>query len=203
MEIKDVYGTVIFALEGAKTVLEVVKAAIEAKKSLSDANLSGSNLIGSYLRGANLSGANLIVANLSGAKLSDANLSGAYLIGANLIDANLRDAKNAELAIAKISFIPETGSFEAWKKCRYEVIVKLLIPEDAKRSHATERKCRASKAVVLDIFGADEGVSIHDSKVVYRKGETITPDSFDEDRWNVCAPGIHFFITRLEAEDYR
>jgi len=218
MEIKDIYGTVIFALEGAKTVLEVVKAAIEAKKSLSGAYLSGADLRGAYLRDANLSGADLIGANLSGANLRDANLSGADLsdanlsgadlsgadlIGANLSGANLRDAKNAELAIAKISFIPETGSFEAWKKCRDGVIVKLLIPEDAKRSHATERKCRASKAVVLDIFGADEGVSIHDSKVVYRKGETITPDSFDEDRWNVCAPGIHFFITRLEAEDYR
>src|ERR1700743_1248204 len=46
LEIKDIYGTVIFALEGAKTVLEVVKAAIEAKKSLRDANLSDANLSG-------------------------------------------------------------------------------------------------------------------------------------------------------------
>jgi hypothetical protein len=27
-------------------------------------------------------------------------------------------------------------------------------------------------------------------------------DAFDENRWNECSHGIHFFITRKEAEDY-
>ena len=81
MEIRSIYGNVIFALEGAKTVLEVVKAALEAKKSLSDADLRDANLSDADLRGANLSGANLSDADLSGANLSGANLSGANLRG--------------------------------------------------------------------------------------------------------------------------
>lgn len=36
----------------------------------------------------------------------------------------------------------------------------------------------------------------------YRVGETVRPDRFDDDRWNECAPGVHFFITRAEAETY-
>lgn len=27
-------------------------------------------------------------------------------------------------------------------------------------------------------------------------------DSFDEDRWNECSHGIHFFINKQEAIDY-
>jgi uncharacterized protein DUF5758 len=83
------------------------------------------------------------------------------------------------------------------------VLVKLLIPENAKRSHGAERKCRASKAIVLEIFGATEGRSSWDSALVYRKGETVVPDSFDRDRWNVCSHGIHFLPTRIEAEEYQ
>lgn len=82
-------------------------------------------------------------------------------------------------------------------------MVKLLITEDAKRSHGSERKARASKVVVLDVIGATEGISSYDTGIVYRKGETVVPiNGFDEDRWNTCGSGIHFFLTRLEAEAY-
>ena len=141
-------------------------------------------------------------ADLSGANLREANLRGADLHGANLRGANLHGAKNTSLVLAQIQFIPTEGAFIGWKKCRDSVVVKLSIPEDAMRSHGTERKCRASKAVCLEVFGADEGVSINTASVIYRKGETITPDSFDTDRWNTCSHGIHFFLTREEAEAY-
>ena len=175
--------------------------------NLQDANLQGANLQGAYLQGANLRGANLRGANLQGAYLQDANLQGANLQGANLQDANLQganlqDATGSELALAMASHLPE-GPFHAWKKCQNETIVKLLIPEDAERSHGTERKCRASKAVVLEVIGADEGVSIYDGTTRYRVGETVIPDGWDTDRWNTCGQGIHFFITRLEAEAYQ
>ena len=98
---------------------------------------------------------------------------------------------------------PEEGSFIAWKTCGNNVIVKLLIPEDAQRSSATSRKCRASKAKVLEIFGADKAYSRYDSSFIYEKGKTIEPiGSFSGDRWDECASGIHFFITRSEAEAY-
>ena len=36
----------------------------------------------------------------------------------------------------------------------------------------------------------------------YTVEETITIDNFDENRWNECAPGIHFFPTEIEAINY-
>ena len=78
----------------------------------------------------------------------------------------------------------------------------MLIPADAKRSSATTRKCRAEFVDVLEIFGAEEGVSNYNSTMVYRKNERVICDEWDNDRWNECAGGIHFFLTRQEAEVY-
>ena len=122
---------------------------------------------------------------------------------ANLYGANLYGAENAALALAKIQFIPEEGSFVGWKKCRGEVIVKLWIGKTAKRSHGGERKCRASRVKVAEVIGAEVGVSMHDENVTYAKGQIVEPlNGWDDNRWNVCAPGIHFFVTRAEAEAY-
>ena len=175
------------------------------------AKLSGANLSGADLRGANLSGANLWGANLSDANLGDANLGGADLRdadlwGANLGGADLLGAKNIPtIALARLQFIPTEGAFIGWKKCRYGRIVKLGISASAKRSHGTERKCRCSKAKVLAIFANDgseitEATSIRDDNFVYRVGKVVTPDAFDDNRWNTCGAGIHFYITREEAE---
>jgi len=121
---------------------------------------------------------------------------------ANLREANLRGAKNAELVIARLQFIPIEGAFIGWKKCQNDVIVKLSIPAEAKRSHGSERKCRAEFVDCLEVIGADEGVSINTTDVIYRKGERIVADSWDADRWEICSHGIHFFLTREEAEAY-
>jgi hypothetical protein len=86
-----------------------------------------------------------------------------------------------------------------YKKLENRVICKLLIPAAAKRSNATGRKCRAEYAVVLE----GEGVSEHDSSFKYKVGQTVRPTKpFDENRFLECASGIHFFITRQEAEDF-
>jgi hypothetical protein len=185
--------------------------------NLRDANLGDANLGGANLGDANLRRANLRDADLSGADLSGADLSGADLRGADLRGADLRgaDLRGADLSGADLRGVrineytaffalqcPEEGAFVGWKKCRENVIVKLLIPEDAKRSSATSRKCRASKAVVLEVFGAEYGVSQNDENTIYRVGETVDPDSWDDNRWKECSHGIHFFITRAEAEQY-
>ena len=173
-----------------------------SRANLSRANLSYAKLRDANLRDADLSGANLSGANLRGADLSDADLSGANLSGANLSGANLGGAIGNERTSGFWLVCPEDGAFTGWKKCRNNVIVKLLIPEDARRSSATTRKCRCDKAVVLDVLGADEGISQQDPSFIYRKGETVSVDNFDENRWNECSCGIHFFITRAEAECY-
>ena len=178
---------------------------------LRDANLCDAHLRGADLRGANLRGANLCGANLRDADLRDANLCGANLRDADLRDADLRGAKSDERTAMYHLACPEEGAFVGFKKCNGAeecVLVKLEIPEDAKRSSATTRKCRCSKAKVISITGIvtrkeyDEAFSQRDQKFVYRVGETVVPDSFDEDRWNECSNGIHFFITKQEAIDY-
>ena len=88
-------------------------------------------------------------------------------------------------------------------------IVELEVPADAARSSATSRKCRCSHAKVISITNEDGSpanvdvvYSSHDGSFSYRVGEIVKPDAFDPNRWNECAPGIHFFITRQEAVDY-
>jgi hypothetical protein len=80
------------------------------------------------------------------------------------------------------------------------VLVKVLIPAKAKRSNAFGRKCRAAYVKVLEVIGAEIGVSKHDGKTQYIKGKTVRCDHWEED-WTIeCGGGIHFFITRAEAE---
>ena len=125
-----------------------------------------------------------------------ADLRGANLRGADLIGANL-----CPLQKAKLSIVPDSGSFTAWKKCCNDIIVKLEIPADSKRSSATGRKCRAEFVKVLEIVGgADIATSIHDCKTVYRVGEIVKCDKWEEDRFIECGGGIHFYITKEEAE---
>ena len=151
---------------------------------------------------ANLARANLTDANLADANLTDANLADANLAGANLAGANLADAKDADLVIAQTRILPE-GDLIGWKKCGGGVIVKLRIPAEAKRSHAFGRKCRAEYAEVLEVIGAEVGVTNnHGPRTEYRAGETVRPDSFDDNWQDECSHGIHFFITRAEAEAY-
>ena len=140
-------------------------------------------------------------ANLSGANLYGANLSGADLSRANLYGANLYGAKNRELIEAQTSITSE-GNIVGWKKCQNNVIVKLLIPQKARRSNATGRKCRAEYVKVLQIFGAKEGVSIYDVTVIYRKGATVKCSSWEKNRFIERGGGIHFYLSRIEAESH-
>lgn len=190
--------------------------------NLSDAYLGCANLHGADLSYADLSHANLSCADLSHADLSHADLSGADLSDADLryadlSHADLSDANHVQLSIAKTSILPDEGDIIGWKKAYVDgtmlpksVIVKLLIPADAQRSNATGRKCRASKARVLDLQDK-QGNSLppdttaysgHDTDFTYKKGETVHVENFDTNRWKECAPGIHFFITRIEAVEY-
>ena len=191
----------------AKELAEILakhKAWRENEANGTRADLSGANLRGAYLSEANLREANLREADLSGANLSEANLSEAYLSGANLSGANLRGAKNADLAWA-LTIVAPQGDLVAWKKVKTPddtpCIVKLKIPAEAKRSNATGRKCRAEWAEVLEVIGAEYAISKgHGPDTEYRPGQIVRPDSWDDDRWEECSHGIHFFITREEAE---
>ena len=175
-------------------------------------NLIGINLTGADLSGADLSNADLSYADLSGADLSGADLSGADLRNANLWNADLTDAnlKNIKTNMNTIGYhlaCPEEGSFIGYKKAnRY--LIKLLILENAKRSSATTLKCRCSEARVLDIEDIKTGLKVqavnssYNPEFIYKVGEIVAVKDFDEDRWNECAPGIHFFMNKDNAINY-
>ena len=40
------------------------------------------------------------------------------------------------------------------------------------------------------------------SEGAYTVGEIVKADSWDENRWNECSHGIHFFIDRQSAVDF-
>ena len=159
---------------------------------------------GADLTGANLYGVDLSRANLTGANLTGANLSRANLYGVDLSRTDLSRAKNAKLIIAQTVIVPQ-GTLVVWKKAKTRggqfSIVKLSIPDTARRSNATTRKCRFEFADVLD-DGGETCYSLYDAKTPYTTGQRVTCDSWDNNRWNECSGGIHAFLTRDEAEAY-
>ena len=239
IEIKNRWtGNILFEyLSENNTIKKTVSEAIKSEANLRRANLRGADLCGADLRGADLCGAdlcgadlcgadlcgadlrranlrraNLCGADLYGADLCGADLCGADLCGANLCGANLcgADLCGANLCGAKGAYMacPTDGSFIGWKKAS-GYVVKLQIPEDARRSSAGGEKCRCDKAYVAEIQNADgtkadiEAIhSNHDNNFVYTVGATVEVPNFDDCRWNECAPGIHFFIDRRAAVEY-
>ena len=186
-------GSILFEYSSVdNTLAKTVTEALKGDAYLRNADLRNADLCGAYLRGADLCGANLRDADLCGANLRDADLRGADLCG----------VRGAYIAC------PTDGSFIGWKKAS-GYIVKLQIPEDARRSSAGGEKCRCDKAYVVEIQNADgtkadiETIhSNHDANFVYTVGATVEVSDFDGDRWNECAPGIHFFIDRRAAVEY-
>ena len=190
LQIKNRFtGSLIFEYESENnTIKETLLEAVKAKADLYGANLRGADLYGADLRDANL---------------RDADLYGSNLRCANLYGANLRGAKDIPaIAIAETRVCAE-GDIFGYKKCLNGIIVKLLIPKEAKRNNAFGRKCRAEYAKVIEIIGADKAISQHDNSFIYKVGDIVGPTTpFDEDFNNECSTGIHFFITLEEAKNY-
>lgn len=148
-------------------------------------------------------------------------------------------------SLSKEMVCPSSGEFVGWKKgylCRRmsdgsnhawlvsrEIIIKLLVPEDSKRSSALSNKCRCEKAKVLEIQDIDGckidipedcfvasmyefessvrvlerfSTSMDELQTRYIPGEMVYPNKFDLDPLVECGGGIHFFMTREEALDY-
>ena len=204
-------------LSGANLIWSILKDCVLNYTYLRYANLSRTDLSYADLTNADLSNtdlsfaclicANLRCVDLKNAYLYSINLKGANLYGANLQYANLNNVKYSISTAFFALQCPEEGSFIGYKKADNK-IVKLLITEDAKRSSGTSRKCRCSKAKVLSITNIENVVkynkvtSDYDKSFVYKVGEIVEVKDFDEDRWNECSTGIHFFLTRDEAVNY-
>lgn len=226
IEIKSIFGLILFEFEKENnsikdTLVEAVNRGVDLRHvdldgadlrciDLRGADLRSAYLSGAYLRGANLSEACLRGADLSGACLKCANIRGADLSGAYLEYADLR---YTDLGCAKnVPFIPTylpEGEFIAWKKLPNGLIAKLKILEDSKRSRSISDKCRCDKCLVLEFQNQDGSKSDlktftnkNHSECVYTVGDIVKADSWDENRWNECSNGIHFFIDRQRAVEY-
>lgn len=194
--------------------------------NLSYADFREATLNDAYIFNSNLAHADFGDASLVGTYLSHSNLTRADFRGANLVwadlhscvfyDTDLRDCNFMYSNLRGSEYVPyipfqcpSDGAFVGWKKVN-NVLIKLEIPADAKRSSATTNKCRCDKAKVLgfyDILGVNEldiTELINDKyeKCKYVKGEMVYPDFFDEDRWNECSHGIHFFVNKQDAINY-
>jgi len=173
---------------------------------LQDADLPGADLRWADLQGADLSGADLRGADLRWADLQDADLQDADLQDADLRWADLSGAKHISELVSGMALIATPEIKTGWKKLSGGLICKLEIPPEAERSNATSRKCRCEFADVLEIWDGDKPVqtarSRNDLAFIYEVGKRVSCDKWDSDRWNECSGGIHFFLTRVEAENY-
>lgn len=179
----------------------------------SHADLTGVDFSRSLCHNCNFSYANLknvdfTSADLRGCSLAYADISGANMYFSMLEHADLTGIISDENTQYFKMHCPETGAFLGYKKCFGFRIVQLLIPADARRTSATNTTCRCDKAKVLTIKDMetnqdyDEAISYVDQNFIYRRGQWIEAKNFNPDRWVDSTGGIHFFLTRKEAEAY-
>ena len=174
---------------------------------LSNADLRNADLYNANLRYANLRYADLIYADLRYADLIYADLSNADLSNADLSNANLHNAKLDEKEKTRCGWLLKE-EFHAYKKCRDNLIVELIIPKGSIVFSINNSKCRTNRAKVVsitDIEGTityNEAVSTQDKNFIYKVGAELEIEDFNL-MYNVeCAEGIHFFRTREEAVFY-
>lgn len=182
-----------------------------------DSDLSFSNISDITVVSANFERANFIYSDITRAHFYDCNFKLATLSSNWLLSQTLT-FHNCNLYLAtNVPFIPFAcpvkGSFTGFKQATSTagayVVVELKIPASAKRSSATGRKCRCDKAKVVAIYDCygkklkeTKAFSTYDRNFAYEVGKMVEVDNFCTDRFNECAPGIHFFITFEEAANY-
>lgn len=96
-------------------------------------------------------------------------------------------------------------------------VILQKIPDETKtneeRKNVVDKsyaKFRANKLKVIDIFNVNDPsvsrthvVNCFTKELVYKIGEVVIPDSYDENIDNICSGGIHYFKTPLAACFYR
>ena len=173
---------------------------------LTNSVLTGANLFYTYLTGANLRGANLTdvcleYANLYGANLRGANLTGADLRRAELTYADLTDTILDEKEQCRKGIVL-TEPIVGYKKACGGKIITLELPIGAKVFSINGNKIRTNKVNVIDMQGETELSSCYDANFKYHVGDEIDIIDFNENYNVECCGGIHFFLTREEAENY-
>ena len=181
--------------------------------NLLNVNFCSSQLVNVLLDDCDLQNANLKNTNLERSSLRRANLTKADISGTRLYAAVLENAILDDIIFDDNTknfriHCPEKGAFIAYKKGLNNLIVKLLIPSDARRVSSTMNCCRCDKAKVLEIKNFegtkffDEAWSTVAEGFCYKLGEWVYAENFNEDRWYDSTGGIHFWMTEEEAKAY-
>lgn len=181
--------------------------------------MDGADLSRASFKGSKLGHVNMRMANLQSAKFTSSCITEnccferAHLTNATFTSASISKDTSFDFAdlhgcefdgdeknrLGRILDRPVTG----YKKSREGDIVTLEIPKGAIVFSINNNKCRTNIAKVVDTDGKPELSSIFDKEFKYRVGDEIAPIGEFELMYNVeCAPGIHFFLTREEAEAY-
>ena len=186
--------------------------------SILDCNLSGSRFSGVTFAGAWFKGCHSVqfdnckfyYCEFNSCRFEDCDFRLALFSSCNYADVVLDECENADNLNAKMA-CPAEGSFVGYKKLKNGIIAVLKIPAKAKRSSALGNKCRCSEAKVLRLETIDGtklpketiGFSTYDMTFTYEVGKTVVPTKpFETYRYAECAPGIHFFMNRIDAENY-
>ena len=194
--------------------------------SLSSASFRHTTIKHCYFYNSNLSrarfgSADMDTVNLERCSLRNVNFDAARLQSVRFENCSLRNAyfEDSNMMREVTTNHPQLpqGELEGWKllcggtgehDC-YPVIARLRIPRDAQRVQpVVGYKCRASFVITEELFypeGIKGSPSVHasyDRTTVYRVGEWTVSDRYDDNPFVQCSHGIHFFLTRKEAEDY-
>ena len=187
------------------------------ESDLRESDLRWADLRGADLRWADLRRADIRWADIRGAKIQGADLRETDLRKADLRWTDLRwtdlretDLRETDFYNAKglTSTCPKSGQFTAWKKIN-KCIIKLTVPWFSRRVSAyVSRKCRVELAFIEKIYDEnnteiDSVSGSWDKTFIYKSGKYVSPkNGYDASREIECAPGIHCFINRDEAEEF-
>ena len=147
-----------------------------------------------------------IKTNLRYADLCDADLHGADLCNADLQGANLQGADLDEAKLPYYQICSEKGKFVAYKTFENGITGKVLCKGE-RCCNLISRKIRVEKVKLLKLYGTDETTISNGNwgdaiNTEYTIGEWVQCNVFCDDIRIDCAPGIHVFITRKEAEEW-
>jgi uncharacterized protein YjbI with pentapeptide repeats len=183
--------------------------------NLQHANLNAAFAYKANFKKANINNVNFCEANLVAANFAETNLVEAYLKGAIFYRANFGCAELPKFQI------PQRKSLIVYKKLRDEAIATLRIPSRAARtaslsSNSPEMrsegkfgKCRAEQAFVVAIEDregkpANTGKSWYNDNFIYEVGKEVKPtQNYNPDIRVECTSGVHFFMTKEEAEEFK
>ena len=154
-----------------------------------------------------LENASFFKAALTRVKFLKAKLEYVDFRGARMEKPDFTEATKNHFTTGLHSICPEEGSFIGFKKAN-GCLVKLKILSDARRSSAVGYKCRCDKARVLKVTNLKTGEEVeevfsdYDHLFCYKTGEIVEEPNYNEDKWNECTEGIHFFVDKDLAKQW-